>query len=53
VFACVQDVLKTFTKNDKKLRGSAGFTTILHTHAGNLDFHPFKNTFIEKHNARI
>lgn len=40
VFACVQDVLKTFTKNDKKLRGSAGFTTVLHTHARNLDFHP-------------
>jgi hypothetical protein len=40
MFACVQDVLKTFTKNDKKLQGSAGFTTILHTHARNLDFHP-------------
>lgn len=40
MFACVQDVLKTFTKNDKKLRGSAGFTTILHTHARNLDYHP-------------
>ena len=40
MFSCVQDVLKTFTKNDKKLRGSAGFTSLLHTHARNLDFHP-------------
>ncbi|WP_304511298.1 transposase [Desulfopila sp. IMCC35008] len=40
MFSCVQDVLKTFTSNDKKLRGSAGFTTVLHTKARNLDFHP-------------
>jgi hypothetical protein len=32
MFACVQDTLKIFTKNDKKLGGSPGFTTILHTH---------------------
>ena len=40
MFSCVQQVLKTFTQNDKKLLGSAGFTAILHTHAGNLDYHP-------------
>ena len=40
MFACVQDVLKTFTQNDKKLRGTAGFTTILHTHSRALDYHP-------------
>jgi len=40
MFACVQDVLKTFTKNDKKLSGAAGFTTILHTHSRTLDYHP-------------
>ena len=40
MFACVQDVLKTFTENDKKLRGTAGFTTILHTHSRALDYHP-------------
>jgi hypothetical protein len=40
MFSCVQDVLKTFTENDKKLLGSAGFTTILHTHARNLEYHP-------------
>lgn len=40
MFQCVQDVLKTFTKNDKTLGGSAGFTCLLHTHARNLDFHP-------------
>lgn len=38
--ACVQDVLKTFTRNDKKLQGVAGFTTVLHTHSRRLDFHP-------------
>jgi hypothetical protein len=40
MFACVQDVLKTFTGNDKKLRGTAGFTAILHTHSRALDYHP-------------
>jgi hypothetical protein len=40
MFACVQDVLKTFTKNDKKLQGIPGFTTILHTHSRSLDYHP-------------
>jgi hypothetical protein len=40
MFSCIQDVLKTFTENDKKLLGSAGFTTILHTHARNLEYHP-------------
>ncbi len=40
MFACVQDVLKTFTRNDKKLLGEAGFTAILHTHSRALDYHP-------------
>lgn len=40
LFACVQEVLKTFTGNDKKLGGAAGFTTILHTHSRALDYHP-------------
>jgi len=40
MFRAVQDILKTFTKNDKQLGGAAGFTTILHTHARNLDYHP-------------
>ncbi|MDY6857604.1 MAG: transposase zinc-binding domain-containing protein [Thermodesulfobacteriota bacterium] len=40
MFACVQDVLKTFTQNDKKLGGAAGFTTILHTHSRALEYHP-------------
>jgi hypothetical protein len=40
MFFCVREVLKAFTQNDKKLRGSAGFTTILYTHAGNLEYHP-------------
>jgi len=40
MFACAQGVLKTFTQNDKKLQGKAGFTTILHTHSRSLDYHP-------------
>jgi len=36
----VQDVLKAFTQNDKKLKGTAGFTAILHTHSRPLDYHP-------------
>jgi len=40
LFSCVQDTLKTFTGNDKRLGGEAGFTAILHTHARNLSYHP-------------
>lgn len=40
MFSCMQEVLKTFTQNDKKLLGSAGFTTVLHTHARDLTYHP-------------
>ncbi len=39
-FASIQEVLQTFTQNDKKLRGAAGFTTVLHTNSRRLDFHP-------------
>lgn len=40
MFESVQALLKTFTSNDKKLGGSAGFTAILHTHSRTLDYHP-------------
>jgi len=40
MFRAVQDLLKSFTSNDKKLGGSPGFTAILHTHARTLDYHP-------------
>jgi hypothetical protein len=40
LFACVRDTLKTFTRNDRKLGGEAGFTAILHTHSRTLDYHP-------------
>lgn len=39
-FLCVQNILKTFTQNDKILKGMAGFTAILHTHSRELNFHP-------------
>ncbi|UCZ57634.1 transposase [Desulfurispirillum indicum] len=40
MFTAVQDLLKSFTGNDKKLGGSPGFTAILHTHSRTLDYHP-------------
>ena len=40
MFACVQDVLKTFTQNHKELRGKAGFTAMLHSHSRALNYHP-------------
>jgi len=46
MFACVQDVLKTFTRNDKNLLGMAGFTAILHTHSRPLGYHPHIHVII-------
>jgi len=40
MFQCIQELLKTFTRNDRQLQGTAGFTTILHTHSRKLDYHP-------------
>ena len=40
MFDCVQAVLMTFAKNDKKLQGQAGFTMVLHTHTRDLRSHP-------------
>ena len=45
-FLCVQNILKTFTQNDKKLKGMAGFTAILHTHSRELNFHPHVHVVI-------
>lgn len=39
-FSTINELLQTFTQNDKKLQGTAGFTTVLHTHSRRLDFHP-------------
>ena len=40
MFSCVQEVLKTFIQNDKKLGGKAGFTAVLHTHSRAIEYHP-------------
>jgi len=40
MFTSAQEVLKTFTQNNKKLQGAGGFTAILHTHSRALDYHP-------------
>ena len=39
-FICVKETLQTFSKNDKKLQGTAGFTAVLHTHSRRGDYHP-------------
>ncbi len=46
LFSTVNELLQTFTKNDKKLQGVAGFTTVLHTHSRKLDFHPHLHVVI-------
>lgn len=40
LFTTVNELLQTFTQNDKKIQGAAGFTTVLHTNTRRLDFHP-------------
>jgi len=40
MFECSKDTLQTFAKNDKKLGGTTGLMSVLHTHARNLDYHP-------------
>ncbi len=39
-FAVISELLQTFSQNDKKLQGEAGFTMVMHTHSRKLDFHP-------------
>lgn len=34
------ETANTFSRNDRKLRGSAGAVSVLHTHSRRLDFHP-------------
>ena len=34
------ETVNTFSQNDKKLCGTAGAVTVLHTHSRRLDFHP-------------
>ena len=34
------ETVNTFSRNDKKLRGSTGAVSVLHTHNRRLDFHP-------------
>jgi hypothetical protein len=40
LFSVIKDVLMTFARNDKKLKGEAGFTMVLHTHTRDLRHHP-------------
>ncbi len=37
---CGWETLRTFTRNDSRLKGSAGAVSVLHTHSRRLDFHP-------------
>jgi hypothetical protein len=40
MFTAIRETLNAFTRNDKKLGGSPGFTAILHTNSRTLDYHP-------------
>ncbi len=37
---CGWETLRTFSRNDKQLRGTPGAIAVLHTHTRKLDFHP-------------
>jgi Putative transposase len=37
---CSWETVQTFTRNDPQLQGTAGATTVLHTHSRRLDYHP-------------
>ncbi len=37
---CVWETVRTFSQNDKQLRGVPGAVAVLHTHSRRLDFHP-------------
>lgn len=37
---CAWETVNTFSQNDKKLHGTAGAVTVLHTHNRRLDYHP-------------
>lgn len=40
LFSTIRELLISFTRNDKRLQGEAGFTMVLHTHSRELNFHP-------------
>jgi hypothetical protein len=40
MFDCVWETLKTFSQNDKNLKGDPGVIAVLHTHSRSLDYHP-------------
>ena len=37
---CCWETVRTFSENDKQLRGTPGAISVLHTHSRRLDFHP-------------
>jgi len=43
---CSWDTLKTFSQNDKQLRGIPGAIAVLHTHSRQLTFHPHVHVVI-------
>ena len=40
MFECIWQTLQTFSRNDKKLKGTPGGVAVLHTHSRRLDYHP-------------
>lgn len=40
VMRCAWETVRTFSQNDKQLRGTPGAIAVLHTHTRRLDYHP-------------
>jgi len=54
---CVWETVRTFSQNDKQLRGIPGAIAVLHTHSRRLDYHPHLHLVVpggginQRHNA--
>lgn len=46
MFQSVWDTLRTFSQNDKQLKGTPGVIAVLHTHSRALEYHPHIHTVI-------
>ncbi|RLA19406.1 MAG: IS91 family transposase [Gammaproteobacteria bacterium] len=46
LFQCAWETLKSFSHNDKQLKGMPGMVAVLHTHSRRLDFHPHLHTIM-------
>ena len=40
MLGCSWETLRTFSENDRQLKGTPGAIAVLHTHSRRLDYHP-------------